>query len=298
MTAPRKFPVVTALCLLALTSVATAGPAHFTTINYPGAVSTFAYGINPAGDIVGGYVDSSKHEHGFVLSAGSFTSFDWPGSTWTEGWGINPQGDIVGQYGRFENGFNTVHGFLLRDGTFYPIDVPDQPNTMPVKISPEGTIVGCYHVGTPGGATILSTMHGWVRTADGFVSDPTAGTMHNGINPSGDIVGNLADPTTGAFLQSYIISNGVTSWFTVPGSVMTRAWDISPSGDVVGVYRDSAQHFHGFLLRDGTLTGFDVALPGVTQTRAFGTNAAGDIVGYYGDATGLHGFVLTKRGGE
>jgi hypothetical protein len=214
---------------------------------------------------------------------------------WTEAWGINPQGDIVGQYGLADH---TIHGFVLRDGNLDPIDVPGQPNTMPVGINPDGTIVGCYHVGTPTGATILNTMYGFVMNADGVTSYPLARTMHNGINPSGDITGNYADPTTGAFRNSYVISNGVTSWFTVPGSTITRAWDISATGSVVGFYRDSSARFHGFLLQRGELTSIDVDLPGVTATRAFGINAPGDIVGYYNDATGIHGFLLTKRGGE
>jgi uncharacterized membrane protein len=299
MTKTQELSVVTlALCLLTLAPVV-AGPAHFTSINYPGAISTFAYGINPAGDIVGGYVDSLNHEHGFVLSAGSFTSFDWPGSTWTEGWGINPQGDIVGQYGRFENGFNTVHGFLLRDGTFYPIDVPGQPNTMPVKISPEGTIVGCYHVGNSNGSTQLNTMYGFVLDAAGVTSLSMNRTMNNGINPAGDVVGLYYSPTTGRVEQSYLIRNDVLTWFQFPGSVATLAWDVSPTGTIVGFHRSSLTgplQFHGLVVERGEMTSFDV--PGATATRAYGINAAGDIVGYYGDATGNHGFLLTKRGRE
>lgn len=293
---PKRLTVaVSVLAMLAVSAsmASAAGPGHFATIDYPGAVYTAAYGINPAGDIVGAFGDSSG-DHGFLLRAGSFTSFDYPGSVWTEAWGINPQGDIVGQYGLTDK---TIHGFLLRDGNLSPIDVPGQPNTMPVGISPNGTIVGCYHVGNASGGTILNTMFGFVMDSEGGVTSyPMARTMHNGINPSGDITGNYADPTTGIFRDSYVISNGVTAWFTFPASIVTRAWDISATGDVVGWYRDSSAHFHGFLLQHGDLTSIDVDLPGVTQTRAFGINAAGDIVGYYNDATGFHGFLLTRRG--
>jgi uncharacterized membrane protein len=131
-------------------------------------------------------------------------------------------------------------------------------------------------------------------------SYPLARTMHNGVNPSGAITGNYYDPATGRVLNSYIITNGVTSWFSFPGAFATRAWDISATGDVVGWYKDSSSlhHIHGFLLRRGELTSFDVDLPGVMQTLAYGINPEGDIVGYYSNATGDHGFLLTKRGGE
>ena len=301
MAVSRKFwLVILAIGILALVPAAVAGPPHFVTVNFPDAAGTYAFGINPNGDMVGSYVDSSGNEHGFALRNGNFTSFDYPASVWTEGWGITPQGDIVGQYGLEDN---TIHGFLLRNGSFSPIDVPGQPtnlgpaNTMPVKISPDGTIVGCYHQSTPTGATILNTMYGFVMNAEDVTSYPLARTMHNGVNPSGAITGNYFDPATGRVLNSYIIANGVTSWFSFPGAFVTRAWDISATGDVVGWYRDSSSlhNFHGFLLRRGELTSIDVDLPGVTQTYAYGINAVGDIVGYYQDSTGIHGFLLTRR---
>lgn len=263
-------------------------PAGFTTIDYPGAINTYLKGINPRGDIVGGYQDSNT-EHGFLLRHAEFSSFDYPGAVWTEAEGISPQGDIVGQYGV---GDGTTHGFLLRDGVFYPIDVPGQPNTMPVKINPEGTIVGCYHVNNPNGTTNLNTMYGYVMSPDGAVtSHPMNRTMNNGVNPAGDIAGLYFDPVTGRVLQSYVIRNGEFTWFRFSATdLATQAWDISPTGAVVGFHRDATGLFHGLLMVRGEMTSFDV--PGASQTRAFGINAAGDVVGYYADSTGFHGFVL------
>lgn len=295
--AKRLWVAALAIGLSTFCSVAAASSAAFTTITYPGAVSTFAYGINPASDIVGAYVDTAGRRHGFVLRNGEFSDFDWPGSTWTEGWGINPQGDIVGQYGWFENGFNTIHGFLLRDGILYPMDVPGQPNTMLVKISPAGTIVGCYHVGTPAGATILDTMYGFSWNAEGVVSHPANRSMDNGVNPAGDAVGIYFSPANGRVEWSYLVRDGVITWFQFPGSVVTQAWDISPAGTIVGFHRvdlTAPAVFHGFVMEDGVMTSFDV--PGATETRAYGVNARGDVVGYYRDATGFHGFLLSRRG--
>ena len=295
MSGTQRFRLaVMTIGVLGLSPAILAGPATYLPLDYPGAVSTFAFGINPEGDIVGSYIDTGGDEHGFVLRGGAFVTIDYPGATWTEAWGINPQGDIVGQYGLPDN---TVHGFLRRDDTLYALDVPGQPNTMPVKISPNGTIVGCYHVSLPSGATILDTMFGFVLTPDGTTSYPLSRTMHNGVNSEGDITGNYSDPVIGTFRDSYIIKNGETTWFTFPGSSITRAWDISTTGDVVGWYK-LGPAFHGFLLRGGVLTSIDVNLPGVTQTRAFGINPAGDIVGYFQDASGVHAFLLSRRGGE
>ena len=80
--------------------------------------------------------------------------------------------------------------------------------------------------------------------------------------------------------------------FGFPGSITTRAWDISATGLVVGWHRNSAG-IHGFLLRGGVFTSIDV--PGATSTLAFGVDAPGRIVGYFTDATGAHGFLRVEK---
>lgn len=299
-TSKSSFGVSLVICLLTLTSSAGAKdkPANFTTIDYPGATHTYALGINPAGDIVGGYVDNSRHEHGFVLRNGIFTSFDWPGSSWTDGYGINPRGDIVGQYGWFDGVTRTTHGFLLRGGIFYPIDIPGQQNTMPFKINADGVIVGCnHHNVTNLGGTDLNTMIGFSLDA-GITSQTMFRSMNTGVNPAGDVVGYyFGNPEGIASTRaewSYLIRNGLMTWFQFPGSLATMANDINSSGTIIGVHRtglSGPNQFHGFVMEDGEMTSIDA--PGATETRAFGISASGDIVGYYLDSTGYHGFLLS-----
>ena len=82
----------------------------YTTIDPPGSTSTFVLGINPQGDVVGGYTASGV-SHGFLFQhQGDFTTIDPPGSTATTATGISSEGDIVGVY--FANG--VAHGFLAR----------------------------------------------------------------------------------------------------------------------------------------------------------------------------------------
>ena len=50
-------------------SVGLSAQQKFTTIDVPGATSTVALGITPAGEIVGGYTDSSGNTHGFLLTS-------------------------------------------------------------------------------------------------------------------------------------------------------------------------------------------------------------------------------------
>ena len=97
--------------LLGATTVV-AGEPTFTTIDVPGATITTAFGINPAGEIVGAYCAADFTAcHGLsLLSQGSFTTIDPPGSTFTVAHGINPAGEIVGLY---VDANDVGHGYLL-----------------------------------------------------------------------------------------------------------------------------------------------------------------------------------------
>jgi hypothetical protein len=93
----------------------------YVTLDPPGSVATIAKAINPRGDIVGVYLDSSNVEHGFLRAPdGIFTTIDAPGAgtaseQGTVTWSINPAGAIAGLY---IDSSNVFHGYLRTpDGT-------------------------------------------------------------------------------------------------------------------------------------------------------------------------------------
>jgi len=51
--------------------------------------------------------------------------------------------------------------------------------------------------------------------------------------------------------EGFLIDDGEFRQLHVPGSVATQAWDMNPTGEIVGFYRTSANVFHGFVLREG-----------------------------------------------
>jgi hypothetical protein len=125
----------------------------YTAIDVPAALgagatapgTTIATAINPRGDILGTYNDSSFTVHSFLLSKkGEFTAIPdvpAPGAT-TYALGMNPQGDIVGW-----SCCGPLGGFLLSQGTISTIDVPESCGsscTVPYGITPKGDIVGSY----------------------------------------------------------------------------------------------------------------------------------------------------------
>jgi len=79
------------------------------------AVLSDARDINPLGEIVGFYVDSSNRHHGFLLNRAGFTPIDFPGAdvVLTHALGIDPEGNIVGMYVTRDG---HPHGFLASRG--------------------------------------------------------------------------------------------------------------------------------------------------------------------------------------
>src|ERR1044072_7809356 len=133
------------------------------------ALSTAALGINPAGDIVGTYLDGAKQQHGFILSRGQFMPIDVrgdlagvSGTLPTVARGISPSGEIVGTYTAPPSTApfgspdycippapaTCVKGFLYSHGRFSTLLFPlpsggVHPGAVPNHFTPDGSVYGC-----------------------------------------------------------------------------------------------------------------------------------------------------------
>ena len=83
----------------------------YTTIDVPGSTSTYAFGINNSGQVVGIYDCGGGVECGYLLTGGTYSAIDVPGSSYTQASGINNGGDVVGTYGCCGTR-GTEYGFL------------------------------------------------------------------------------------------------------------------------------------------------------------------------------------------
>jgi len=266
---------------------------HFTTIDIRGAVATQAFGINARGDIVGEYVDGTSRSHGYVIRRdGDTTTIDYPGAVFTHASAIGPGGDIVGFYRNAGEPAVNSHGFMrTKNGAFVAVDDPGHINTVAEHILPDGTILGCRH-----DVDQMNTMRGIIVSTNGSIAElDMNGSMANGATPDHRrVVGlyypDMEDPN---HQEGFLIDDGEFRQLHVPGSAATQAWDMNPTGEIVGFYRTPANVFHGFVLReDAQYTTFD--FPGATATRLRGINAGGDIVGTYMVGGVNHGFVATR----
>lgn len=257
----------------------------FRTIEIPAAKRTVASGINDEGHIVGVY-DDSAGTHGFLLRDGKFATVDFPGAVFTAAYGIGAHGEIVGAYRMPGEPAVNFHGFLrTTDGRFERVDSPPHKNTIAQRILPDGTILGCRHDDNFGAG-----MRGAVLRARNHSETQALASMHNGATPDLRRIVGLYNYAPADGSAGYVIDDGKFQPLVVPGSSATSAWDVNPTGEVAGVYRDAAG-VHGFIL---TANGFvRLNAPKATKTRALGINASGAVVGSFDAGGRTYGFLAT-----
>jgi hypothetical protein len=310
------------------------------------AAQTGARGINARGDVVGFYVAGGK-QRGFLLEHGEYTSLDFPvpGVRATIANGINAHGEIVGQYTLPVHDTNNppsedsplycpsaadpacIKGFHYRHGKFSTVMFPstvdengqqhNHPGAIAQRITDDGDIYGCLHDHDLGPSMFGAA---WTRFGTfsltfngGELSDPMPipMSMNNGGTP-GDgqtVVGFFMDMFNRQ--HGYVVRNGMLEPYDpTPATTLTAIWDINPSQQFVGTYRESgevAAKRHAFLQKpDGSLpitldftcqesTGCAGAPFGTVAfaTVAFGVNPDSVIVGHYLLVNGgaVHGFV-------
>lgn len=292
--------------LLGVTAKSLAGGQTFNTIDFPGAVFTFATDINDSGQIVGEYFNNFGIRHGFLLSNGTFTTIDFPGATFTRAIGINGYGDIVGDYILQASGKSIrSNGYLLRGGVFTSISFPNSAETTAEGINKNGDIVG-YYLDSKGTHGFL--LSGGVFTPIDFPG-AAAFTQAWKINDGGEIAGRYQGGDGKHHV--FTLTNGSFSAVPdFPGALQVAPGNFNEDGglnnvgDIVSTYCNSnpctgfgALEFgvtdeHGFLLSGGVFTTID--FPGAVSTEPLGVNDSGYIVGFYGDTSlRAHGFLRT-----
>jgi len=283
MTTIRKAVLLFTTFLIAAAPLALA-QGTYTQIDAPGAISTFAYGIDTAGDIVGQYVDCCYSDHGFLLSGGVYTTIDYPGASVTGLYGMNDLGQFVGVASNPNVGFL----YASQTQTFTTIAFPKAINTFPTAINNAGMIAGSSETGNRGvsvGFTLVSSKYRAIFPTGAPESTVTA------VDAAGKVVGNVS------FRQqlhiNFLYGHGGFRHLEIPNAPGAAVEGVNPAGTAyVGYYQPSSGVYAGFLYQNKTLTALQ--FPGSTETVAEGVDAAGEVVGIFADSSGsFHGFTWT-----
>jgi probable HAF family extracellular repeat protein len=284
------------------------GDDAYTTLDFPHAYRTRAFGVNNLTTVVGYYTNRDANFnltfHGFIYQNGGFTSLDVPGAIATFARAINDGGQIVGD---FSDSSNNTHGFLYSRGAFQVLDVPGSVSTVALGISFNGEIVGDW---TENNGKIHSVE--WSGgTYNSFIPSFAFESGIFGISGSGQkIVGGY---DTGDVLLTYAYqgSKGSLAPFTLPLAVagsdsQTFANGVNDQGDMVGYFNEHGGDFcgeffcfpNGFVWSGKKQTWVNLIPPDATYVQPVGINDGGIIVGILRDrnGNGIHGVILNPQG--
>ncbi len=112
----------------------------YSPISIPNAKSTYAWGMNATGTIVGSFLAGGVTE-AFIYQAGKYTIFRKPGMAYTSYNGINDNGVIVGDY-QVQPGPDPEVGFILTGSKMQLVEFPSVTATTLQGINDAGEVVG------------------------------------------------------------------------------------------------------------------------------------------------------------
>jgi hypothetical protein len=271
---------------------------RYVAINFPGASSTVASGINNVGEIVGFFTTGVANcqfgstickFHGFKLKNKVFTRIEIAGATNTRVLGVNDAGDVVGDY---QTSDGHIHGFLLHHtGALQKINQSGSIFTSAAGVNNSLTVVGTGEVSG------FIWKNGVFTKLD--ITNHTVGgeseTIH-GISNLGVIVGDL-------FRQDF--QNGWQKSGTdldvfqrIQGSD-THINGVNGRDDLVGEGPGIGSGFVSFHQESGetgeqseALKPVRIHFPGSFSTSPLSINYAQAIVGSYNDSNQVaHGFL-------
>jgi hypothetical protein len=175
----------------------------YSTLAYPGSVSTSINWNTPPNQVLGNYQDTQWNSRGFVYDGSKFTSIIYPGASWTSIEG----GSQTTNWGTFW-GNNTNGIFVYRNGIYSSVPVPDGS----VSAVCGSNVVGTYWTNGTGHAYLYTGQK--VITFD--VPDAMPGTTYPTQISSNWIVGSYSDTNWNYCSFAYWIGAGSTP--VVPGT--------------------------------------------------------------------------------
>ncbi len=257
------------------------------TFDYPGALNTYAGGINEAGEVVGSFVNEMSQTRGYIRFAdGSFSEpILHPGAVNTYLSDINNTGTMCGSY-TLANG--TYHGFFLSGSTFTNFDL-QTPNTY---------LRGLNDLGNFCGTTVeraFVSIDGVVTT---FAIPRQAIVDAYGINNRNQAVGGAVryPQVEYSFRRD---PDGTFIWpIQAPGFANTGMFGVDDKGRMVGFVTHPEANTQAVLLRPRQR--FSVfAYPDATLTEFNDINSHGQICGKYSSPDGKsHGLIVLLRGDD
>ena len=270
------------------------------TIEYPGAVATYADFVNATGDIVGSYIDAEGVYHAYTrFPDGSIRSVDFPLSLSLEYFfvhGINDAGITVTRV-KLVGDIPRTYVATLQGS--YPLQFPGSVSTHGWNINQDSSVVGYYDtddgrrhgfIARPASAEEPAVEPVVAPASDDytFESIDVPGVDFLAVAASSDF-GDYAGYTRSADGEkdiAFTLIDGVFTTYDFPDSQNTYFYALGNNGNAAGHYEDSDGLFHGIVLENGELRQYN--FPNSVETEIYGiSDATGALTGNFTDAEGI-----------
>jgi probable HAF family extracellular repeat protein len=261
--------------------------------------SSWPYGINASGQVVGASYVASSSPHAFLYSGGvmqDLGTFGGRFSIASYATGINASGQVVGTSDD-ANGY--PHAFLYGGGKMTDLGtLPGGKTAVATAINAGGQVTG-------NADTASFTLHAFLYSG-GQMTDlgtlrggPSTTSFATGINASGQVVGVSEAAGTspnGAPSHAFLYGGGKMTDLGTLSGFYSSAQGINDAGQVVGSATTAANTGHAFLYGNGRMQDLNALLPagtGFTLVNALGINSKGQILA---TADNSHSYLLTPDG--
>jgi len=267
-----KIAVVSALGFLLAASAGAFPIYSLTDLGTLGGISSYAYGINASGMVVGGSATSkSGIGHAFLYSEGSMQDLGTLGGTNSGAYAVNDSGEVAGASYLSPRG---NHAFLFTGGAMQDLGTLGGSSSTAYGINDSGEVAGtssrlnkdphafCYDNGA--------------MTDLGSLGGPVDESFGSAINDSGQVTGTSFTP--GGLEHAFLYSDGQMLDLGAAGGLDSYGYGINNHGDVVGYGTDSVNDgYHAFLYSNGIMR--DIGVLGGTYSYAYGVNDSDEVVG-------------------
>lgn len=248
--------------------------------------TTFGYGINANGQIVGkSYLQQTVPGNGcpprhqclvhiyraFLYSAGQMMDLGTLGGTFSEARAVNNTGDVAGTSTLSGTSFNPTHAFLYHNGHMTDLGTLGGGSSSAYGINDFGEVVGDSY--TTSGARDAFLYSGGKMIDLGALG--SLGSSASGINNSHQVVG-ASEVANGSGVHAFLWSNGKMTDLGTLGGTQSIAYAINNAGQVVGYASPPNSSVHAFLYSGGKMIDLGVFFD---SSVAEAINNSGVVVG-------------------